>query len=91
MKGIEDFIHRRLFDMDRIAENGMMMVNGFHVNKELGRDAKAIRCLLREANRMESLARESGSLNGIGHADNIRRIIASRWSGHRDFNRAWLF
>lgn len=86
---ITDFIRRRLFDVDRVAESSQMRINTLNVNKHLDMDARGVRHLLALADRMEKLAEESGSLNGIGYANEMRRIIASRWRDHKDFDEAW--
>lgn len=87
---ITDFIRRRLFDMDRIAEYSQMNINGLNVNEHLDMDAQAVRRLLQHADHMEKLATESGSLNGVGYAAHTRKIVASRWRNHRDFQEEWL-
>lgn len=87
---ITDFIRRRLFDIDRIAEYSQMNINGLNVNQHLDMDAQGVRRLLALADHMEKLSNESGSLNGIGYADHARKIIASRWRDHRDFKEEWL-
>lgn len=86
---ITDFIRRRLFEVDRIAEYSQMNINGLNVNHHLDMDAQGVRRLLALADRMEKLANESGSLNGIGYANHLRRIVASRWCDHPHFDEAW--
>lgn len=87
---ITDFIRRRLFEIDRIAEYSQMNVNGLNVNQHLDMDAQGVRRLLALADHIEKLSNESGSLNGIGYANHLRRIIATRWRHHRDFDESWL-
>lgn len=88
---IEDFIKARLVSLESNSRNNQMVVNNLDVTRHLRLDAQATRELLKNIYWLEEFANTSDdAFAALEYVGNMRRVIASRWSDHKDFKREWL-
>lgn len=88
---IESFIKARLAQLEAGVMYSQMNINGIDVNRQIRNDIKATRKLLELLFQLETYAHNTvQSVQVLLQVRKARRVIASRWRDHKDFQREWL-